>query len=709
MKRNVMLGSATLFAVLLLTLSTLTLATLAFGQELAPLRPPAVPLVAHDPYFSIWSMADRLTDDVTKHWTGKSNSLSALVRVDGQTYQLMGRERQPSPALSQTRMEVLPTRTVYEFSGAGVNVRFSFFTPALPDDLEVLSRPLTYLEWRVSSGDGKDHQVAVYFDASSELVVNTADQPVVSTRYQLDGQTILRMGSREQPILAKRGDDLRIDWGYLYLTADKPEGAAAFIGPRQQARSGFQGSGRVPESDDFADPSAQRRGLDVLAFSLDLGKAGAQPVSRYLMLAYDDLYSIEYFQRRERAWWRRKGADAAALLRSGRSEHDALAERSSSFDQELMADMRKVGGEKYARLAVLAYRQTLAAHKLVADADGTAMYFPKENFSNGCIATVDVIYPSSPFTLLFNPLLLKAQLEPVLEYARMDRWPWPFAPHDLGTYPQANGQVYGGGERTEQNQMPVEESGNMLIMVAALARVEGNAAFAQKYWPQLARWAEYLKEKGLDPENQLSTDDFAGHLAHNANLSIKAILALGSYALLAEMTGRKEEAALYRQTAREFVQKWMELAADGDHYRLAFDKPGTWSQKYNLVWDKLLGLNLFPAAVARTEMAFYQAKQNKYGLPLDNRRDYTKLDWVLWTATLADSAADFEALVAPAYQFANDSPSRVPLTDWYDTMTGKQQGFQARSVVGGLFVKMLSDPATWRKYSNRALARAAVR
>jgi hypothetical protein len=289
-----------------------------------------------------------------------------------------------------------------------------------------------------------------------------------------------------------------------------------------------------------------------------------------------------------------------------------------------------------------------------------------------------------------------------MEYASMPRWRFDFAPHDLGRYPHANGQVYGGGEKTEENQMPVEESSNMIILAAAMAHAEGNAALAQRYWPALTKWAAYLKDKGLDPENQLSTDDFAGHLAHNANLSIKAIVALGAYAQMARRLGHGAEADAYMNTAREFAARWVSMAADGDHYVLAFDKPGTWSQKYNLVWDKVLGLNLFPASVAEKEMAFYEAHQGEFGLPLDNRSQYTKLDWIYWTAALAGSRKDFDALIDPTWKFADESPSRVPLSDWYWTQDAKQRGFQARSVVGGLFMKMLTDEAVWKKWATAA-------
>jgi hypothetical protein len=352
-------------------------------------------------------------------------------------------------------------------------------------------------------------------------------------------------------------------------------------------------------------------------------------------------------------------------------------------------------------MCALVYRQCLAAHKLVADTKGKPLFFSKENFSNGCIGTVDVIYPFSPFTILFSPELTKAMLRPLLDYSSSPRWKFPFAPHDLGQYPWATGQVYGGGEKDETNQMPVEETGNMLIMLAALAKVEGNADFAREYWPLIGKWAAYLESKGFDPENQLCTDDFAGHLAHNVNLSAKAIVALRSYAMLCEMAGEKDKAASTLSLTRTMAADWIRLASEGDHTLLAYDRKGTWSQKYNLVWDKLLGFNLFPKEVLKREIEYYKKVQVQYGLPLDSRERYTKNDWITWSATLADNREDFMTLFNPVWEYANKTPNRVPVSDWYITDNAQMVGFQARSVVGGFYIKMLDNEAMWQKWAGK--------
>ena len=676
----------------------------AWTASAADLRPPAVPLVTHDPYFSVWSMADHLNDQPTKHWTGAVQSFTSLLRIDGKTYRIMGSERRSTlPALPQTRVEVLPTHTTYSFEGAGIHADLVFLTPALPDDLDVLSRPATYLTWRVRSLDSSEHQVQIYFDAGSEIAVNIPEEAATWSRLKLGDLDVLRVGSQQQPVLQKSGDNLRIDWGYFYVVAPAGSGEFGLATERPVATRVFAESGRLPDSDNLETFQPYAQPEPALAYSFDLGKVAATPVARHLVLAYDDQYSVEYFHRRLSGYWHRHGMDTAELLQAALRDYESLEARSSRFDETLMSDLRNTGGEEYARLCSLAYRQTLAAHKLVADLDDAPLFFSKENFSNGSIDTVDVTYPSAPFFLLFNPKLLEGQLRPILDYASLPRWKFPFAPHDLGRYPLANGQQYGGGEKTEENQMPVEESGNMLLMIAALEQVNGNTQLASRYWPLITKWAEYLKSKGLDPENQLCTDDFAGHLAHNANLSVKAILALAAYGKLAGTLGHADVRSEYEKLARDYAKRWVAMAEDGDHYKLAFDRSGTWSQKYNLVWDKLLDLHIFPTQVVRKELQFYASHSNKYGLPLDNRADYTKIDWLAWTATLADNKQEFERLFTPAYAFANESPSRVPLTDWYDTKAAKQQGFQARSVVGGIFIRMLADPAMWKKYAGQGL------
>jgi hypothetical protein len=676
----------------------LACACIPAAAQQTPHRPPAVPLVTNDPFFSVWSMADHLTDAPTKHWSEAAQPMLGLARIDGQTYRWMGSIRRATiPAMEQTALEVTPLHSIYTFRAAGVELHATFFTPLFPGDLDVLSRPVTYLAWSATATDGKPHHVDLLLDIDPQIAVNDGSQPVTWGRTRATNLTLLNLGSRDQALLHRSGDRVRIDWGYFHLGI--PD---SFASTTALARDGIWqwiADGTLPQADDQEMPQAANLGahLDV---SLGLGEVNTTPVERHVLLAYTEGYGVEYLGRKLRPYWQRNNMTESAMLSTAEKDYAALDARGRKFDEDLMHAMEQVGGPEYRYLTSLAFRQTIAAHTLVADIDGTPMLFSKENDSNGCIDTVDVTYPSSPFFLLFNPTLLKAQLEPVMRYAALPRWRFPFAPHDLGTFPLANGQVYGGGELTEENQMPVEESGNLLIMIAALGRAEGNWDFARKYMPQLKKWASYLEQKGLDPENQLSTDDFAGHLAHNTNLSIKAIEALGAFSEIADGTGDHALATQYRSTAKSMATKWESMALEGDHYKLAFDQPNTWSQKYNLVWDELLGLHLFPNSIAQKEWKFYETKMQRYGLPLDNRKTITKLDWEFWTASLTSDPKQLADLTHRITLWADETPSRVPLTDFYDTESGRQMGFQARSVVGGIFIKALMDPKVAKQFAS---------
>ena len=679
------------------TAAAMLLATATvFAQT--PQRPPAVPLVANDPFFSIWSMTNELNAGPTRHWTEKPHRLTSLVRIDGQAFRLMGGSPPDVSPAKQTNLTVTPTRSIYEFKEAGVTIKLTFMTPLLPDDLMVMSRPVSYITWEAEATDGKEHDVSVYLDASGELAVNTPDQDVVTQAGKAGSLTTLRVGSKDQPLLGSRGDDHRIDWGYFYLAT--PAANAAIV-PQREARAGFAKTGSVPTDVMTTQEVKSARDTGVLATS-STWKVSAKPSEVHAIVAYDDAGgSIRYFNSDLKGYWTKDGASFTDLLQTAEKDYASLKQKCEAFDKELVADMKTLGGDAYVQIGVLAYRQSLAAQKIVADANGQPLSFSKENDSNGCTATVDVLYPASPLMMAFSPNLLKASLRPLMDYSSSERWKHNSAPHDIGQYPIATGQVYGGGD--SDSGMPVEETGNMLCMLAALAKVEGNAEFSKPYWPTLTKWATYLKNEGFDPGNQLTTDDFAGHIARNTNLSAKAIMGVASYAMMADMLGQKDVAAEWKKVAKDAAIEWMKKADDGDHYALVFgDKgKGTWSQKYNIVWDTILDLNVFPPEVMVKEMAYYMTKMNKYGIPLDSRREYTKLDWEFWTATMATNKEQAQAIYNAAAKYANETPTRVPLSDWYESVKGNRSGFKARSVVGGVFIPFLKDAAMWKKYAAR--------
>ena len=553
------------------------------------------------------------------------------------------------------------------------------------DDLDLLSTPVNYISYRVRSLDKKQHDVQMYVETTPQLAINELTQPTRSKVIRRNGINYVQAGTIDQPILARKGDGICIDWGYAYLAGNIGANTAVSLGNYYGMKNEFATKGSLlPTQAECVTRRADQ--MPAMAYTDDLGEVGTDGKSGFLMLGYDDIYAIEYFYQPRMAYWKHDGkVSIFDAFERAKANYASVMERCRAYDEMILNDAEKAGGKEYSELCALAYRQVIAAHKLFKDADGNLLFFSKENNSNGCINTVDLTYPSAPLFLAYNPELQKGMMTSIFEYSASGRWNKPFPAHDLGTYPIANGQVYGG-------DMPIEEGGNMVVLAAAIAKVEGNADYAKKYWDLLTIWTDYLAEYGQDPENQLCTDDFAGHWAHNANLSVKAIMGVAAYSEMARMLGMDDVADRYAAKAKAMATKWEQMAREGDHYRLAFDRENTWSQKYNMVWDKMWNLNLFPNNVIEKEISYYQTKlQNPYGLPLDSRKEYTKSDWIMWTAAMSSDKATFEKFISPVYKYANETVSRVPLSDWHHTDNGKFVGFKARSVIGGYWMKVLMD------------------
>ena len=630
------------------------------------LRAPSYPLITIDPYFSVWSPADRPTDTDTTHWTDKPITLSVVANLDGNDYRLIGKcDADTIPAANMIAVDCNAFSTIYTYSINGAKITLKFTSPVIPDDLYMLSRPISYLEVIKESSDSRRHTVSVKVEMSEEICMDLkGDSEVEIEKIELGKYSSIKMGSKDQKVLERNGDDLRIEWGYFYLTG---------LG-ETYTRVDSEGM-------NFVGINAEVKSSNVFTF------------------AYDDIESIQYFGKNLKTYWNRNGEKITDEILKAHGDYRHVIRKCDQIGENLFCDAVRAGGEKYAEICELSFRQAIAAHKLVLDENGEVLFISKECFSNGCAATVDVSYPSIPLFLIYNPELVKGMMRPIYKYAASDEWQYDFAPHDAGRYPHVNGQVYG-GNRLEK-QMPVEECGNMLVMELAVAVATKDVSFAAEHIETLDQWVKYLIDNGRDPANQLCTDDFAGHLAHNCNLSLKAIMGIAGYGIIKGMLGDKRAKRKYISMARDMALDWEKRASNGDgSYRLAFDRPGTFSMKYNIVWDKLLGTEIMPKSVIESEVASYRAHAHPYGLPLDNRQPYTKSDWLIWTATLAGNRDTFEDMVAPLWDAYNSMQSRVPATDWYYTITGQhkaynsssenvEKSFRNRTVVGGHFIKLL--------------------
>ena len=639
-------------------------------------RAASIPLITHDPYFSIWSSSDNLYDTDTVHWTGKRQQIRGYLTVDKTVYCFMG-DKEFHQILPQISLDVTATATTYTFENDKVRLCCRFTSPLILSDPLLVSRPCTYIDFMVEKKNADNVQLD--FIVSADLVRQEKDEVAGFAGTFKQEFSYASMGRMRQQ-LGSSGDHTTIDWGYVYLA----------------------GNDKSTITYDVANETIRCQAANLNGQTT-------------LILAYDDLASINYFGEWRKAYWTTKYKTILEAISAAFADQKKVCKQASEIDCEIEAKAKKIGGDEYAFLCVMSYRHAIAAHKLITDEDQNLIFLSKENDSNGCIGTVDVSYPSVPLFMLYNTEYVKGMLRPIFRFADCDVWTYDFAPHDVGRYPYAWGQVYGRSDeenkrfRSEnqfvyppyymypsgsnvyglRDQMPVEECGNMLIMTAMVCRMEQKASFALPYMETLKKWREYLIRYGADPGEQLCTDDFAGHLSHNTNLSVKAIMGIEGYAQIAALAGEKDEAKKYHKIAADMASDWEKRAKADDHYQLVFGegKKDTWSLKYNLIWDKLWKSGLFLDEVYEKEIAYYKKKANRYGTPLDSRAAYTKSDWILWCAAMDNTAA----LIQPVSAYLKETTTRVPFSDWYQTDSGRYCYFIARSVQGGIFMPMLAE------------------
>ncbi|KAF7776020.1 hypothetical protein Agabi119p4_4413 [Agaricus bisporus var. burnettii] len=659
-----------------------------------PFNPPSFPLAVRSPYLSAWlpqGSGAALNDVWPTFWTGQTLGWAGFVKVDNNAYSFLGTPNVPNAAFSkavQKSSKFTATQTTFVLSAGPVDLTITFLSPVEATDLLKQSTPFAYMAVSASSTDGAAHRVQVYSDISAEWVSGnnglaanwtTSTGSVITHQVQLVNQAVL----------SEVNDHTQ--YGSAFYSTLSTSGVTWQSGEDISVRAQFINNGRLPNTRD-TNFRAINDAWPVFAISHDLGNVRAattpvvtsvghirDPALRYIVAGGGTQLRSSYFLSRF--------SRPADLISEFLNDFPEALDRSNALDAKVNSDASRISSD-YAAIVALSVRQAIAATEITISRNSNGSFnvndiiiFMKEISSNGNINTVDVIFPTWPLLLYLNPQLGKFLLEGLFRYQATGQYPNKYSIHDLGaSYPNALGHNDGRDER-----MPVEESGNMIIMSLSYVQRTNDQSQIRQYSALLDQWAQFLIEDSLIPENQISTDDFAGPLANQTNLAIKGIVGIKAMSEIASLLGDQAKSNNYSAIAADYVTQWRGLARStrGPHLTLSYNDADSWGLTYNLFGDKLLGLNLFPQDVYTTQTAWYKTVARPFGVPLDTRHTYTKTDWEIWTASIATDTSVRDLLISSVRKYASSGLASQPFGDWYETTNGAPQGFRARPVVGG--------------------------
>ncbi|KAF4120020.1 protein of unknown function (DUF1793) [Geosmithia morbida] len=644
-------------------------------SEFLPVRAPSVPLAVRSPYLNTWLNGPKgeskgyLAGQWAQFWTGAALGWQGFVKVDGENFNWMG-AHPGVPLVDQVSLEYTSTKTIFTMRvGTKIEMRIEFLTPVFPDDIKRQSMTSSYLEVAVKSIDGKAHDVQLYADVSGQWASGDPSAGLEWANGTQDGVIYHKFWRAQQRVFEETVE--QASWGNWYwaTTDTANEGALANTMDRNF---------RPIERD-----------WPVFGLAHNLGPVSDGWERSLFTIGYTQEVATQFVGASKQAqnltsYWRQYYSEQS-LVSVFFHDWAHAQEASTRLDRKVADDSTAAAGRDYLTLTSLTVRQTFGALAFTGSGDDV-MVWQKEISSGSFIQTVDVIFPTWPFMLYFNPNLIRWSLSSLVENQEAGNYPNDSAMHDLGRYPNALGYPDG-----NDWPMPLEESANMVIMMLSYAQKMGDTAYLRQHQRILEKWGQHLVDNSRVPVNQMTTDDFAGSAANQTNLALKGIIALRAMGEVENLLAARNQQQTYTTVAGEYLDFWianaMNANASTPRAMLQYNVPNSYNLLYNLYADRALRLRFVPESVYDAQSKFYPTVLGEYGIVLDTRNDWTKLDWEMFSAAVA-SRETCAMVVETIARWIGQSPTDRALTDLYDVRTGdfpSARLFTARPVVGGAF------------------------
>lgn len=584
-------------------------------------------------------------------------------------------ESNPTSAITNATQnglpQVLATQSHYSFEAGGVDLDLTFTNPQMADDLNKLATPIDYISYKVTPNDGQDHVVQVYLTAMPGEFAD-GDEPISTTRSDVGNMRYVKSGHLNiaAPDKTNHSD---VSFGNIpvlnVLAGSLPSqtvGATTTSG---------QGSAIIFRDDlSLIRSGNSSQGYAVIGYDYD-GKEASYLTPNYYTL----------------------GGTFTALLAqyADAGNYKSTMEAARAWDETIYDDAIAAGGKKYAEVASLAYRQTIAANIISLSKDNKPVVYTMSTGTEQKQQAVELAMAETPLLAVYNPSLLVGSLaitgsediqttDVQADYILTAAAACKMEDVNLSRLTIPLPVSFSNDEALAKSAIDIEIINNETSEIPVYEKLKGVAA--------LIRTSLNNGTYNLD---SFDGNNFAAKLTGNKYVEAKGILALAAFAQIAEAAGESDVAATYKADAKEKAAAWLSANINGNHYTHASE--AEWGLKYALVYDEILGTRLFDAAMQK-EMAYYLAQTaGTYGLPMDARSGVSgSIGYTYATAAMADGDGDWATLTDPIWNYVNDTATRQPLRPYYDTTTAEgyaDKGFNASPMVGWLWAKVLADKA----------------